>query len=397
MNSSLLRRQFLGSFFLLPRSTFQAKRFSSIGLDQTSVGHSCFYSSKFRVKVISQGEASMSTSSISKGELDLKDCYKPRNIQFKNPYGSTACLEWGNPNAPHKVLCMHGWLDNAGSFERLIPYILDHGDNAEKYYILAMDQPGVGLSSHLPSGTFYTQYSAIIEMRRIVRELKWDKMTLLSHSLGAHLSFMYSCIYPQQVESVLSIDLAHPLAVQARNWHITISNSIEEHFKYEKDHEDDPATNINVRVYSETEAVKRLMDSHSNSLTRESAEVLLKRGAKKQRWGYTFSRDLRLRYLSIENRLTDELMLEYMSEPFRPNLFIIRANRSPYHRPESLRLKYYELFAKNCPLFREVVLDGTHHLHMNTPELVAPEINKFLDEIRAGSTAEQTKTQKSNL
>lgn len=307
-------------------------------------------------------------------------------------------MEWGNPNAPHKILCMHGWLDNAGSFERLIPFILDHGDNAEKYHILAMDQPGVGLSSHLPSGTFYTQYTAIIEMRRVARELKWDKMILLSHSLGAHLSFMYSCIYPQQVVGLLSIDLAHPLAIQAQNWNIAISNSIEDHFKYEDNHEDDPATNINVRVYSETEAVKRLMDSHSNSLTKESAEVLVKRGAKKQRWGYTFSRDLRLRYLSIENRLTDELMLEYMSEPFRANLLILRANRSPYHRPESLRLKYYELYARKCPLFRDVMLDGTHHLHMNTPELVAPEINKFLDEIRAQSTTKITNnSQKSNL
>lgn len=395
MNSSLFK-----SARHLLKVTFQTKHFPSIQ-NQTYVSYSCLSKTHPIGLIVASNfrgdKKQMSTSAI-KNEADLKDRYKPREIRFKNPYGHTACMEWGDPNAPHHILCMHGWLDNAGSFERLIPFILDHGNNAEQYHIVAMDQPGVGLSSHLPSGTFYTQYSSIIEMRRIAREMKWEKMILLSHSLGAHLSFMYSSIYPHQVESVISIDLAHPLAVQAQNWNISISNSIEDHFKYEDNHEDDPSTNINVRVYSEAEAIKRLMDSHSNSLTKASAEVLIKRGARKQRFGYTFSRDLRLRYLTIENRLTDELTLEYMSEPFRANLLVLRANRSPYHRPEALRLKWYDLYARNCPLFRDVVLDGTHHLHMNTPELVAPEINKFLDEVRMRTVVEDpSKLHKSNL
>lgn len=328
-------------------------------------------------------------------ELLLRKKYKPCERIFGTPYGHIACLEWGQPNAPHKVLCVHGWLDNAGSFERLIPFILDHNDNHSKYHIIAMDMPGVGHSSHKPPGADYTTFSNILEMRRVTQQLGWKKLTLLSHSLGAHFSFMYSCIYPDQIESMISIDLAHPITRQVNNWNVTIANSIEDHFKCEYHHEDDPTTNIRVPVYSEVDAIKRLMDGHSSSLTRESAEVMLKRGAKKQRWGFTFNRDVRLRHLSLEMRPDDDLMLQFLKGPFRPNLFIIRANRSPYHRPEDVRMKYYELFELNCPLFRDTMLDGTHHLHMNSPGLVAKAVNEFLDLVRgknndsaAGATEE---------
>lgn len=347
--------------------------------------YSLFFSPKPTV-VLQANQMSNNNSNSTKNnshESELRKKFKPKDIRFKTPYGHLAALEWGHAEAPHKILCIHGWLDNAGSFERLVPFILDHEDNHKLYHIIAMDMPGVGLSSHKPAGAEYATFTNIMEMRRVVQQMGWQKVTLLSHSLGSHFSYLYSCVYPDQVETLISIDLAHPLTRQVHNWNVTIANSIEEHFKCEYHHEDDPTTNIRVPVYSEVDALKRLMDGHSNSLTRESAEVLLKRGAKKQRWGYTFNRDVRLRYLSLEMRPDDDLMLQFLRGPFRPNLFIIRANRSPYHRPEEVRLKYYELFKKNCPLFRDVIADGTHHLHMNTPDTVAIEINKFLDDARS--------------
>lgn len=335
-----------------------------------------------------------SSSNKSDKEAQLKAKYRPKECKFKAPYGHIAGLEWGKPENPHKILCMHGWLDNSGSFERLIPFILDHEDNAQKYHIVAIDQPGVGLSSHKPPGADYTQFSTVMDMRRVTQQMKWDRVILLGHSLGSHLSFLYSCVYPEQVETFITIDLAHPVTRQVQGWNVAIANSIEEHFKCEYHYEDDPTTNIRVPVYSEVDALKRLMLGHSNSLTKESAEVLLKRGAKKQRWGYTFNRDIRLRHASLELRADDSLMLQNLNEPFRPYLFIIRANQSPYHRPDEVRLQYYELFKKNCPMFRDITMDGTHHLHMNTPELVAPEINKFLADVRQDV---QAKLNKSNL
>lgn len=319
----------------------------------------------------------------SEKELELRALFEPHEIKFKTPYGHVACLEWGKRDAPYKILCVHGWLDNAGSFERLVPYILDHNDNRNLYHVVAMDMPGVGHSSHRPASADYTTFSNVIEMRRVTTQLGWDNVTLLSHSFGAHISFLYSCIYPRQVESLISIDVVRPITFQADNWNVTISNAIENYFKCEDYQQEDPNTDAVVPVYTEEQALKRLMEAHSASLTRESAKVLMKRGARKVRDGYTFNRDIRHRHLSVEFRPDDELMMKYMERSFRPNLFVIRSTKSPFRRSEQMRLLFNEIFKKNCPMFRDKVLDGTHHLHMNTPGRVAVEINRFLDDVRS--------------
>ena len=42
---------------------------------------------------------------------------------------------------------MHGYMDNAGTFDRLIPLLPD------KFYVVAIDLPGHGFSSHVPYGS----------------------------------------------------------------------------------------------------------------------------------------------------------------------------------------------------------------------------------------------------
>ena len=44
---------------------------------------------------------------------------------------------------------MHGWQDNAGSFDRLIPLL------PRNHAYLAIDLPGHGLSSRIPNGMQY--------------------------------------------------------------------------------------------------------------------------------------------------------------------------------------------------------------------------------------------------
>lgn len=326
----------------------------------------------------------MSDNAHEKNNQQQQDKYEPREIKFETSYGSIACLEWGQREAPNKILCVHGWLDNAGSFERLIPFILGHKDNQAKYHVVAMDMPGVGHSSHRPPGSEYTTFSNIIEMRRVTQQLGWHlNLTLIAHSLGGHFAFLYSCIYSKQVRTMISIDTTHPITHQAPNWHVNISNSIEHYFKCEQYGQQNSKLDTVVPLYTEADAIKRLMDAHNSSLTYESAKVMFKRGATRHpNGGCTFNRDVRHRHLSVEFRPDDELMLKFLGNTFRPNnLMIIRALRSPYHRPDYIRLRYYDLFERNCELFRDIMLDGTHHLHMNSPDQVALEINKFLDDV----------------
>lgn len=311
----------------------------------------------------------------------IADRFTSRELKFDNPYGDVAAQEWGNPHGPKKIFCVHGWLDNSGSFKHLIPAFLNLQGDLDKYHVVALDMPGVGHSSHLPTGATYSCLTHILEIRRIVQKLKWEKFNFVSHSLGAHLSYIYSSMYPKQVESMVSIDLPHPMALPINHAITNLVNSVEEHFKCEYSHGDDPTDNMGVLVYSRQDAIERIMQGHSNSLTRKSSEIMLERGARKERWGYTFNRDVRLRYMSLEIRPSDEQMYELLDFSFRPNLLCIEASLSPYKRPEALKLKFYEMFRKKCPLFQNIIMEGTHHLHMNDPIPVAREISKFFNEV----------------
>ena len=64
--------------------------------------------------------------------------------------GRLAALSWGRADAP-TWLALHGWLDNAASFTRLAPLLVEALD----IRIVALDFRGHGHSAHAPQGGDY--------------------------------------------------------------------------------------------------------------------------------------------------------------------------------------------------------------------------------------------------
>ena len=57
-----------------------------------------------------------------------------KELVVKAGYGNIACKVWGeNVSATEKFLGVHGWLDNAGSFDPLMEHFVNKGKLCAPY------------------------------------------------------------------------------------------------------------------------------------------------------------------------------------------------------------------------------------------------------------------------
>lgn len=106
---------------------------------------------------------------------------------------------WGDPSKK-TALVLHGRLDNAGSFDDFIPLLPD------SFYYICLDLPGHGKSSHFPEYVLLNVFNFVIAIKLTADYLKQEKYVLISHSFGAAVSMLFSRLYPQYVEKIVSID-----------------------------------------------------------------------------------------------------------------------------------------------------------------------------------------------
>lgn len=82
------------------------------------------------------------------------------------------------------ILCLHGFLDNSNSFRPLSPYLTESGE----YYLIAIDIPGMGLSSKIPDGIPYSTKFFVMCLRRVTVHFNLEKFVFLTHSFGCSLA-----------------------------------------------------------------------------------------------------------------------------------------------------------------------------------------------------------------
>ncbi|NXV65187.1 SEHL2 protein, partial [Molothrus ater] len=193
-------------------------------------------------------------------------------LKFPVPWGHVAAKAWG-PSEGHPVLCLHGWLDNANTFDKLIP-LLPRG-----CYYVAMDFSGHGLSSHRPAGCPYHFLDYVIDVHRVAAALQWRRFTLMGHSMG-NFSFSYCFIspqfcflYPEMVDKLILLEsLGFLLAPEdTEGWLKSKRRVIDRLLSLE-------AKQQTPKARSPEAALQRLLEANSH-LTAEGGAILLQRGA----------------------------------------------------------------------------------------------------------------------
>jgi pimeloyl-ACP methyl ester carboxylesterase len=113
---------------------------------------------------------------------------------------------WHAQNTHHPVIALHGWLDNAASFDLLAPLL-------SQYSIAAIDLAGQGFSENRPASATYHLWDDLLDILAIADELGWQKFSLIGHSRGAMLSVMLAASCAERIKHIVLLDGLMPIPV----------------------------------------------------------------------------------------------------------------------------------------------------------------------------------------
>lgn len=253
----------------------------------------------------------------------------------------------------HRILCLHGWLDNANSFKALLP-LLNDSDT------VAIDLPGHGLSDH--SVEPYTIANNAHYVLQTARQLGWDSFHLVGHSMGGCIAPFAAVADPQSIQSLVLIDAAGPItetAAQLPDRLQQFHRELSKFHTYRSREFDRPEQAVESRL-------KATRMKHS------SAALIIERQLQQTNSGsYQWRFDGKLRVASA-SYYTEEQVRSVLAGLSCPVQCILAESgylidkKQIHDRLASIS----NLQLKQLP--------GNHHLHMDTPEIVAVEINRFL-------------------
>lgn len=276
-----------------------------------------------------------------------------RELRLTLPHVEVAAREWGEEDG-RPVLALHGWLDNAASFDR-IARLLDG------LHVVAVDLPGHGRSGMLPAGCGNHFVDWVAAVLGAADALRWRRFSLLGHSMGAGISTLVPAAAPDRIVRVVLLEGMGPLSEPAELAPRSLAEALAQEARL---------AGQGPRVFPSVEDAvdARRRDS---DLDRASARLLVERGTETVPGGVRFTHDPRLRTRS-RVRFTEEQVQAFLRAISVPVLAVRASDGWPF--PADVVAARYEVVAD----LRVVEVEGGHHVHLTHPERVAEVVREFL-------------------
>ena len=266
-----------------------------------------------------------------------------------NPMG------WQGDLAP--ILCIHGWLDNHGSFLPLLEHL-------PQLPWICIDLIGHGKSSWRSSSSFYSFQDYICDLSLWIEIHCAHGVHLIGHSLGASIVSILAGLYPDKVLSLVLLDGAGPLVSDLETMCEQFRRSISQ-FQFPRA----------LRPYPSLAGVAAGRQKKHN-ITLKSCQTLAQHGyihnANENIYQWSF--DPKLLGLAPFQMTGDEV-ITILKHILAPTLFIRPLEGYPY--PEDLMQKRLHCF-KNLTY---VCTPGGHHAHLDQPKQSAALISDFYHKI----------------
>ncbi|KAF3421000.1 hypothetical protein E2986_07694 [Frieseomelitta varia] len=280
-------------------------------------------------------------------------------VKFPVPWGYITGKIYGS-SKKKRILMVHGILDNAGVFDRLMEYL------PEEYQYVNIDLPGHGFSSPMPAGLPLHFFDYVYSILLVLTALKWQTCTYIGHSLGAHIGTYFSILYPGKLEKIVAIDGLLPFFISDTVSFIRELYNINIDVKHSE------------RLYTKEQILYSLQFRRYETLNTEAAEAVFKRAVTKVGNLYKYNRDKRLG-LILKPYFTIEQHRNFFSKYSTKTLLII-ANNSKRTSMLSKIIEALPDVIDISHLFTIITVTGNHDVHNNYPERIAPHICKFLND-----------------
>jgi len=280
---------------------------------------------------------------------------KPDPVNIPLSWGNLTGLHWPRPGAP-KVLCLHGWLDNAASFIPLAPYLGD-------FDLLALDFAGHGFSSHRPIHSRYYFSEYLYDLDAVLDHLAWDDCHIVGHSLGGGMGSNYAAAIPERVDRLVMLDTAgvifRPADEAARQLCMSIKSV--------------RRNGSNLRHYkSVADAV--IARQGKSDLSEQAARLLCERNLEHTGEHYQWRTDPRLNWRSPQ-LMTNEQAVGILAAIRAPTMVISTPLLTTYLGEDVLKQRLAAI-----PDCEHVEFDGHHHFHMEQAKQTGLLISNFLQQ-----------------
>lgn len=253
------------------------------------------------------------------------------------------------------TLALHGWLDNAATFDLMAPLL-------KNTHLVAIDFPGHGLSSHKPPACAIHLIDMVIDTLHVANHLGWNKFALLGHSLGACIASLIAGVVPERIEYSFLIDALGPLSRPAEGAPLQLNTYIEQ------------MESIPFKSPPQYPTMQAALDARLkvNAMHSDSGLCIVKRGLKQlSNQQFTWRTDPRL-LMPLPQSLTEEQVLAFLSKITAPLCIVRPSNGYPFDG---------ELMGRRLKTVSHaqlVTIPGEHHVHLDDSPRVAECFNAFL-------------------
>ncbi len=263
-----------------------------------------------------------------------------QEIRIQLPHIDLAARVYG-PEDGQPVLALHGWLDNAMTFDLLAPKL-------QGLRIVAIDMAGHGHSGHRAPGAGYQLWDYALDALMATQQLGWEKFSLLGHSLGGIISVLIAGAVPERIERVALIDGLVPDTGEADKAPKKLGEALLAHI--------DLAAKKKT-IYATVEQAVQVRMRGFMPVSQLASELLAQRGLSPVAGGYSWSSDSRLT-LPSPLRLTRAHAAAFVHAVQCPMSLILAEQGVLTKEPDFIKF----LSTLNLDVQR---LPGGHHLHLD--------------------------------